>query len=176
MNCIIDGMKSLILLLFVAISVQAQSLPEAARKERQRQANQKPKVVFTGEKVRETTPAATEQPAATVKPAEPSKPAPVPATKPPAPKPSDDAAKKYAEEMTRLKSKIVELQDRDTAAQLQLNDLKNQLLAPVTDTTARAQAQTKFDQMQSQLTAIQKELADARRAVQVLEAQGPPKP
>src|SRR5437867_22987 len=100
-------MKSLILLLFVAISVQAQSLPEAARKERERQANQKPKVVFTGEKARETTPATVEQPAAATpapttpaaKSVEAAKPAPATPAKAPASKPSDDAAKKYAEEI-----------------------------------------------------------------------------
>ncbi len=192
LNCIIRVMKSLILLLFVAISVQAQSLPDAARKERQRQANLKPTTVFTGEKPKDTTPApATDAAAApakpgesttesaAAKPADASKPAPPsPAVKPPAAsaKLADDAVKKYAEEVTRLKTKIVELQDRDTATQLQLNDLKNQYLAPVTDPTTRAQAQTKLDQTQTQLSAIQKELADTRRALQVLEAQGPPKP
>src|SRR5262245_55110410 len=41
LNCIIQSMKPLILLLLFAITVGAQSLPEIARKERERRANLK---------------------------------------------------------------------------------------------------------------------------------------
>ena len=81
-----------------------------------------------------------------------------------------------SEELARLKAKVVELQDRETSIQLQMNDFKNQFLAPVTDSNARAQAQAKLEQGQNQLTVVQRDLADTRRAVQVMEAQGPPKP
>src|ERR1051326_6363902 len=111
-------MKSLILLLLVAVSLEAQSLPEAARKERERQAHLKATVVFTGEKPSPATtsaaPATATEPAA-AKPAESAKPAATAAASPnaTAAKPSakpEDRAKKYAEELARLKGRVVELQ------------------------------------------------------------------
>ena len=82
----------------------------------------------------------------------------------------------YAEELARLRTKVVELQDQETALQLQLNNLKNAYLAPVTDTAARAQAQSRTEQAQTQLATTRQELANTRRQLQVLEAQGPPRP
>jgi len=83
--------------------------------------------------------------------------------------------KQYAEELARLRAKVVQLQDRETELQLQMIDLKNEFLSPVTDTAARSAAQARIDQTQLQLTLTQKELADTKRQVQVMEAQGPPK-
>jgi len=164
-------MKSFILLLFVAIYSQAQSLPELARRERQRQSAQSPAGVLTGDKADKTKDSGS--PAAGT----PAAPSAATAQAPAVPaKPADERMKKYADDVARLKVKILELQDRETATQLQINDAKNQLLAPVTDTTARQQAQTRLSQAQAQLSAIQKELADSRRALQVLESVGPPKP
>ena len=61
------------------------------------------------------------------------------------------------------------------ALQLQLIDLKNQFLAPVTDTITRSQTQTKSEQVQQQLVATENELVETRRSIQVMEALGPPK-
>jgi hypothetical protein len=160
-------MKSFILLLFVAIYSHAQSLPEMARRERQRQAAQTPKVVFTGDKAKESgSPAAAAGHQAPATAAAADKPA----------SPVEERMKKYADELARLKAKIVELQDRETATHLRINDAKNQVLAPVTDPTSRQQAEVRLSQAQGQLGAIQKELADTRLALQVLESLGPPKP
>jgi hypothetical protein len=170
-------MKSLILLLFVAMYSQAQSLPELARRERQRQAGQAPTVVFTADKAKgNETPAAPAGPPVPAAAESIDKPADPAVAAPAAAKPVDDRMKKYADELARLKARIVELQDRETATQLQINDAKNQFLAPVTDTTSRQQAQTRLSQAQAQLGAVQKELADTRLALQVLESLGPPKP
>ena len=171
-------------MLLVAVSLEAQSLPEAARKERARQAGQSAKRVLSGDKAKESTttpekpPAAagTPAPAAVAKPAEASKAPAAAAPKPAPPKPAEDPVKKYAEEVAKLRSKVVQLQDQETAIQLEINDWKNKFLAPVIDSATRDQAQTKMGQGQTQLTAVQKELADTRRSLQLLEAQGPPKP
>jgi hypothetical protein len=188
-------MKPLILVLLFAISAAAQSLPEVARQERERKANLKTSHVLTtdtvkgqltnspatGEKPAETRP---EQPATPANAPEAAKPASASSAPATAPSPAqteaknanDEAVKKYAEELSRLRARVVQLQDQGTALQLQINDLKNSFLAPVTDTNARAQAQTQLDQAQTQLAATEQELADTRRQVQVLEVQGPPKP
>ena len=189
LNCMIRLIKPLILLLLFAISAKAQSLPEVARQERERKANLKPtralttdttksqpaeaiaptpdKAVDTNSKTATTT--------AGAKSAEPPKAAATASTSPSGPVESE-AAKKYAEELARLRTRVVQLQDQETSLRLQLNDLKNAFLAPVTDTDARAQAQNQIDQAQTQLAETQRELAETRRQVQILEAQGPPRP
>jgi hypothetical protein len=183
-------MKPLILVLLIATSVSAQSLPEMARQERERKANLKAVRALTADN---TQPASSE--ATTEKPAETKAPEPAgakpsetpkttsspaatatPSTPVPAKNPTEEAAKMYAEELARLRTKVVELQDQETALQLQLNNLKNAYLAPVTDTAARAQAQSRTEQAQTQLATTRQELANTRRQLQVLEAQGPPRP
>jgi hypothetical protein len=176
-------MKPLILLLVFAISAGAQSLPEVARQERERKANLKPPRVLTTDTAKsqaeEAQPApAPEKPAGTnpapestaSKSPEPSKAAgtPIPV--------ESEAARKYSEELARLRARVVLLQDQETSLQLQLSDLKNAFLAPVTDTDARTQAQNQIDQTQTQLLENQRDLAETRRQLQILEAQGAPKP
>ncbi len=164
-------------MLLFAISVEAQTIADIARKERERKANLKSVRVITAEDVKSavsTTPGTPEaaKPADAPKPASPPAPA---APAPPAPSKSDAAAKKYADDLAKLRAKVIQLQDQETALQLQINDFKSQFLSPVSDTNSRAQAQTKMEQAQTQLTSTQKELADTKRQVQVMEAQGPPK-
>jgi len=115
------------------------------------------------------------------KPAEPPKavPAPTP-TAPLAPpglsKAAEEALKRYMEQLAKMRARVVELQDQETALQLQINNFKNDFLSPVTDPSARAQAQANLQQAQIDLGNTQRELADERRTLQLLEAQGPPKP
>ncbi len=166
------------MLLFV-ISAEAQTLAQIARKERERRANLKSVQVITADNSQAPTPPASPgQPAkpADSRLAEGSKAATPPATSAGAADAKSEAAgKKYAEELGKLRAKVVQLQDQETALQLQMNDLKNQFLSPVSDTTARSQAQTRLEQAQTQLSTVQKDLVDTKRAVQVMEAQGPPK-
>jgi len=172
-----------------AVAVEAQSLPDVARQERERRAALKPVFVLTPENLKESaTPSSTAAPAETESktPAEAARPddsKPAPAAAPSAQaKPADEAAKKeeaakkYQELLSRLRAKIVLLQDQETAIQLQINDVKNQFLAPVSDSASQAQAQARLDQAQIHLTATQRDLSDTRRELQVAEAQGPPKP
>jgi len=91
------------------------------------------------------------------------------------PKP-DEALKKYNEDVAKLKAKIVQLQDQDTAIQLQMNDLKNAVQAPVIDQATQDQAKQQLVQAQDQLVATEKELADTKKELDALELQGPPKP
>jgi hypothetical protein len=181
-------MKPLILMLLLAVSVEAQSLPEVARKERARKANAKSVHVFTNEDAKgaPTRPESKTPAAGRVVSAEgtPAKPAEAAAAKPaPEPKatqivsaPANDRVKRYNEDLARLKARVVQLGDESTAIQLRLVDLKNQFLAPVTDTITRNQVETKIRLVQDELARTEGELAATRRSIQVMEAQGPPKP
>src|SRR5262245_61391850 len=125
-------MKPLILMLLFTVSVSAQSLTDVARRERERKAALKPVHTLTTETPKPQsnhTPAPTEktpetkaeQPEQTPKSAEPAKTASAP-TAPAAPAQAtakDEAAKKYAEELAALRAKVVQLQDREIALQLQ---------------------------------------------------------
>ena len=177
-------------MLLFAIAVEAQSLPEVARKERERQAKVKSVHLYTNDdaKAAPTRPESTTaqgtteaKPSTTAAPAQataPSAPAAAPA---PAAKPAEivivpnDRVRKYNEDLARLRARVVQLGDQSTALQLQLIDLKNQFLAPVTDTITRSQTQTKIEQVQQRLVATENELVETRRSIQVMEAQGPPK-
>jgi hypothetical protein len=183
-------MKPLILMLLLAVSVEAQSLPEVARKERERQAKTKSIHVFTNEDAKaaptrpESTAPAGRLVSAEGTPAKPAETPAAPATAPaPEPKPAqivivpgNDRVRRYNEDLARLRVRLVQLGDQSLAIQLQLVDLKNQFLAPVTDTITRNQVETRIQQGQQQLTATLSELEETRRAIQVMEAQGPPKP
>ncbi len=177
-------------MLLLAVSANAQSITDLARRERERKANTKPAAVLTTEsakvpeksqpevkssdaKPEETKPAA---PAETAKPGTAPSPAQPAKAADQAPKPEDEALKKYNEDLSKARARVIELQDRQTALQLQFQDLKNTFLAPVTDPDARSKAQAQMTDTEVQISENQRELADAQRQVQMLEAQGPPKP
>ena len=175
-------------MLLFAVSVEAQSLPEFARKERARKANVKSVRVLTNDDAKGApTRPESKTPAGRVvsaegtapKPAEPAAPTTAPAPGPKAAQtvivPADDRVKKYNEELARLKSRAVQLGDQSTAMQLQLADLKNQFLAPVTDTITRNRVEANIHLVQDELASTENELGRTRRAIQVMEAQGPPK-
>jgi hypothetical protein len=164
-----------------AVAVEAQSLPDVARQERERRASLKPVFVLTPENLKESATASTTTPTdeakpATAVPTTQAAPADEAAAKKAEAAKKEEAAKKYAELVSALRVKIVALEDQQTAVQLLINDLKNQFLAPVSDSALQAQAQAKLDQAQIQLSATQRDLADTRKQLQLLEAQGPPKP
>jgi hypothetical protein len=186
-------MKPLILMLLFAISASAQSITDLARHERERKANTTPTRVLNADTAREpmnaapaeTKPgetktsapkAAEAKPAAAAEPARPAGPEKPAATPASTPTPNEEALRKYTEELSYARAHVIELQDRQTALQLQQQDLKNAYLAPVTDPDTRAHAETQMTDVQTQIAETQRELAEALRQVQVLEAQGPPKP
>jgi heme exporter protein D len=197
-KCIIEVMKPLIVMLLLAVSVQAQTLADVARQERARQARLRPARVITGTGAPAPAPAAvgakpadakpgTEAKAATDakpattdgKPAPDAKPAPPaatavqPAAPPPPPKP--DPLLEYNAQLDKLRASLRELQDQETSLQLQLNQLTNQVFATITDPATQQQAQTRLGETQQKLSGVRSELEQTRRALDALIAQGPPK-
>ncbi len=181
LKCIMRTMKPLILLLLLGVSVQAQTIADAARKERARQAHIRSAQVITGkgsERNTATPPSvpatAPRPPAPTATPAVPAKPAvaPVPS---PAPALVADPAAKWNAEVNRLRAKVQELQDQERSLQLQVNQLTNQFFAPVSDQSSRDQAQARLGETQNKLTAVRAELDQTKKALDAMQVQGPPK-
>src|ERR1051326_1485744 len=105
------AMRSFLAILFLASSLHAQSLGDAARTERERQAHVKPVQGIT-----ETGGGAVAAPATAGqgKAEEPKKPA-------------LDPVKAYNEQLDTLRARIRSLQDEETATQLQISELNNQV-------------------------------------------------
>ena len=168
------------MLLFV-ISAQAQTIADVARKERERKAALKSTQVITNDSSKLPSPRPVEPPTpAQAKPGQPEVSARVAAAaataaRPVSPPANEAAAKKYGEDLARLRSKLVQLQDEETTIQLQMNELKNQLFAPVTDTATQSRIQARLEQAQTQLSTVQKDLGDTKKDLQELEKKGPPK-
>jgi hypothetical protein len=77
--------------------------------------------------------------------------------------------------MQAHRNRIRELQDQETAIQLQVNQFTSDFFAPITDEAARNQSQVRRNEAQTRLDAVRRELADTRALVQQLEATGPPR-
>jgi len=152
-------MKPLIAILWLAASVQAQSLADLARHERERQAHLKPAQVITGTGSGANVPAGQ---SAAQKADEPKKTA-------------VDPVRDYNDQVDKLRTKIRSLQDEETATQLQISEFNNQVYAAVVDQAAKDEALATVGAAQMKLADIRKELADTRKTLEALEAQGPPK-
>jgi type IV secretory pathway VirB10-like protein len=166
-------MKSLALVLLLTVPLQAQTLAEAARRERTRQAGIRSAHIYQGKGTRtETTtpPPAPKTPAPTPAPAAPKAAPP----KPPSSPGPDPAAQRVAE-MEKLRARIPELEDQERTLQLQVNEFTNQMLAPISDQNAKDEAQTKIGAAQSKLNAVRAELDLTKKTLDELQAQGPPK-
>ncbi len=167
-------MIAVVMLASIAASAQAQTLAEAARRERERQAKTHSVRIITGEGIQK--PAATEgaAKAGDAKPADTddtAKPA-----SPPPPKPATpDKAAAYNAGLDKLRARIRQLQDQETALQLQVNELTNQIFAPVTDQASKDQAQLRLGETQQRLTLIRSEVEQTRKTLDALQLQGPPK-
>jgi TolA-binding protein len=156
-------MRAFLVIVFVAMSVQAQSLADFARRERERQAHLKPTQVITGTGSGATAaPAAPAAQSAAPKTAE-------------AKKPAADPVKEYNEQLDRLRAKIRSLQDEETATQLQINELNNQVYAPVVDQAEKDQALAVVGAAQLKLANVRMELAATTKELEAVETQGPPK-
>src|SRR5581483_1985484 len=122
LKCIMGVMKPLLVMLLLAISVEAQAIVDAARQERARQARLKSTIT-----IKETgtpAPPQTEKAAGAEK-----------LEKPPAP----DPVEVWNGKMDQLRKEIRDLQDQDVALQLQKTQLQNQVYATVVDPAAKDQ-------------------------------------
>ena len=153
-------MRAFLAIVLVAVSVQAQSLADLARQERERQAHLKPAQIITG-----TGSGAAAVPAGQTT---------APKTEEPK-KPAVDPVKEYNDQIDKLRTKIRALQDEETATQLQINELNNQVYAPVVDQAAKDQALTVVGAAQQKLADVRKELGETRKTLESLQAEGPPK-
>ena len=191
-------MRPIIVILLLAFSVHAQTLAEIARQERERQAKLKPtRVIVAGintlppaaegskpaeGKPVEGKPAETKPdgkpagpPDAAKPPAEQAPPAVVPAVAVPPVAAKPDPAATYNAELDKLRARIRELQDQETSLQLQVNQLTNQIFAPITDQASKDQAQARLGEVQQRLTSTRVELDQTRKTLDALQLQGPPK-
>jgi hypothetical protein len=178
-------MKPLVLLLLLTVPIQAQTLADVARRERARQARLHGGQVYSGKGTKiESVPPGTvpEIPAATT-PAAPGAAAPAPAApKPPAPpaaapavpRPADPAVQWNAD-VAKLRARIPELEEQERALQLQVNQITNQLFAPVSDQVTKDQAQARLGETQNKLTAVRTELEETKKTLDQMQVQGPPK-
>jgi hypothetical protein len=166
LKCIMAVMKAFFVILtavtFISLGprLQGQSLADFARQERERQAHLKATQVITG-----TGTGATAAPAAQSVLANAGE-----------RKSALDPVKEYNDQVDKLRTTIRTLRDEETATQLQINELNNQVYAPVVDQAAKDQALTVVGAAQQRLMDIRKELDVATKELQALEAQGPPKP
>lgn len=181
LKCIIEVMKPLSLILLVAVCAEAQTLADIARKERERQARVQSVRVFTTEDARSAaTPALPPSPATAPTPNAGTTAAPTAAPVPPAaaapvPTAGPDPVERWNQEMDKIRAKLRELQDQETALQLQLNDFTNQFTAPKANENNRRQVQIRIVETQGKLNAVRSELEQTRKTMLAMEAQGPTK-
>ena len=152
-------MKAFVTILLMAGALHAQSLAEAARHERERRAQLKPVQVITGVGT-----------GASVAPAAQSNAAKADASK----KPGIDPVKEYNDQVTKLRARIQALQNEETAVQLQINELNNQVYAPVVDQATKDQALVVLGAAQQRLADVRMDLDQTRRDLEALQLQGPP--
>jgi hypothetical protein len=133
-----SAMKPLTLILLVSISCGAQTLVDAANQERARQAKLKSTRVFTDQNAHTIRPLVV--PSADAKASTPAAPAAqarcasgCSALRPP-----------ENELLQKNRAKLRALEDQETAVKIQINDLTNQVYAPVTDQTTKDQALNKL--------------------------------
>jgi hypothetical protein len=169
-------MKPLILILAVAISAEAQSLADAARQERARQAQHKSTRVFSdvnAHVVKSAAPA--ETPAASgAKPKTAAAPAGAAAptgTTAAAMAATAAAVDPFAEEMQKLRIRVRALEDQETSLKIQIVETTNQVYAPLTDQASHNDALTRLGEVQVKLADVQKTLSQTRSDLQQMEIQ-----
>jgi len=176
LKCIIGVMKTLLLMLLLTVTVQAQSIADTARKERERQAQLHATIV-----IKESgTPAAATEPGAAAPAAAPaaegakptdSTPAAKDLSKPKAP----DPVEVWNGKLDQLRAKIRDLQDQETALQLQQTEIQNQVYAPVVDPAIKDQAQAALAENQLKLARVREDLDSFKKDLDTLQLAGPPK-
>jgi hypothetical protein len=176
----IAPMKLLILMLLISVSVEAQSLADAARNERERRASLRPtRVIISTGAIQEPKPATA--PAEQSKTAdaktgeaketsESSKQLPKAQTPPPV-----DPVQVWNNQVNQLRTKIRALQDQEMALLLQQNQATNQVYAPVTDPVTQERSLAQLGAIQQQLAAVRKDLEETKKMLDAMQLQGPPK-
>ena len=154
-------MKVLLVTLLLAVSVQAQSLGDVARRERLRQAHLKPDVVIKGQGFPSSTAV---QPKGMKPEVEAVTPVPL----------IVDSTKEWNEQIRRLLAKIQDLQAMETATELQINELNNKIFAPVIDQPVKDQALASLEEAREKLAAVGSELSQTTQNLETIEIQGPP--
>ena len=153
-------MKALIVILLLAASVQAQSLADAARQERERRAHLKPAAVIKAEGI----PAAAGVQGTSIQPeVERTNPQPL----------VTDETKEWNDAIRGLFAKIQALQAEQTATALQINELNNQIFAPVIDQVTKDQALARLEAAREKLAALGLELSQTTQTLSAIEIQGP---
>jgi hypothetical protein len=178
-------MKPLILLalmLSTAVGVQAQTIADAARKERERQARvqtQTTRVFTTEDAKRNSTvpepkpedsrlpPGAKPEDAAAADAADAAEAAAAPA-------PAVDPVQQWTEETGKLRTKVRQLMDQERALQLEMNRASAQMNAPVTTQSAKDQAAKTLEASQTKILGIRSELAKNQEELREKDLQGPP--
>jgi hypothetical protein len=150
-------MKPLLVMLLLATSVQAQTLADAARQERERQAKAHSTIVIK-EKGPESAPATGDDK---------SKETPKP--------PAVDPAELWNAKADLLRTKIKELQDQEVALQLKQTEQQNLVYAPVIDPALKDQAQSDLNQTIQDLAKVREDLGTSKRELDAMLAEGPPK-
>jgi len=200
-------MRAFIVILLMAVSVHAQSLADAARKERERRAHLKSAEIIKAEGNTSTAPAAggtavtgakaeegkkpEEAAAASAKPAEgtPAEGKTVTTEKatdkaaasdkpkePPKPQaPAIDPTKEWNDQLQRLRAKIQALQQEEASVQLQINEINNQIYAPVVDQATKDQALARVGEARQRLETVRLELDQTRKTLESTQLQGPAK-
>jgi len=176
----IAPMKLLTLMLLISVSLQAQSLADAARKERERQASLRPtRVIISTGAIPEPKPAtaSAKQPKTTdaktseaKETSDSSKQLPKAQTPPPV-----DPVQVWNNQVNQLRTKIRALQDQEMALLLQQNQATNQVYAPVTDPVTQERSLAQLGAIQQQLAAVRKDLEDTKKMLDAVQLQGPPK-
>jgi len=175
-------MKPLLVLLLIAGSLQAQSVADAARKERARQAQAQAGRVITATepKAEEAKPATAAAPAdestkaADAKPPATATAAPAQAAKPKTPA-AADPVEAYNKKLEQIRTSLRTLQDQETTLSLQLSQANNLVYAPVSDPASQQKALALVGQVQEQLAKARKEIQETKQALDSMLLQGPPK-
>ena len=160
-------MKPLLVMLLLAASVQAQSLVDAARKEKERQSKlQSTRVLVVDNSKSEAAKPKTED----TKSDETKQ-----AQETPKPQAPADPVKLWNEQLDQLRAKIRTLQDQELALLLQQNDLTNQVYAVIQDPTTQERSQSQLAQIQQQVAAVRADLNQAQKTLDQMLLEGPPK-
>jgi hypothetical protein len=150
-------MKPLLVMLLLASSLQAQTLVDAARKERDRQAKVHSKIIIIEKGPESAPPAADDKSKETPK------------------LPEVDETALWNAKVDLLRTKIKDLQDQETALQLKQTEQQNLVYAPVVDPALKDQAQTDLTQTIQDLARVREDLAANKRELDTMNAEGPPK-
>ncbi len=77
--------------------------------------------------------------------------------------------------LDQLRAKIRDLQDQETALQLQQTEIQNQVYAPVVDPAIKDQAQAALAENQLKLARVREDLDTFKKDLDTLQLAGPPK-